>query len=165
MEASVLVDGFIKAMTSYGGDYYDDYCDFWNTQNEAMYKEWLDEQKKVKDVVLYRGYTFNEDYYNDACFEVGSVVGVDALTQEFMPSFTDSPLRAIRYINDYGDVGFDSSVRVFFVINTNGNSFVDISSLSRYPEENEYKCTDNVLLRVANIERMPTYWQITLNEE
>jgi hypothetical protein len=78
---------------------------------------------------------------------------------------TTGVLRAIRYIRDYGDIGIEGSVRVLFVIRTCGKSFVNISDLSRYPEEDEYKCTSDVRLRVASIDQMAgCYLQITLDE-
>lgn len=165
MRTDERVVGFIKAMTAYGGDSYAEYEPFWNDQNAALFQAWMTEQPKANGVTLYRGYTFNQTYFDDACLEVGSEVGVDVFTQEFLPSFTTGILRAVRYINDYGDVGLEDSVRVLFVVQTRGKAFVDIASLSRYPEEDEYKCLDDVRLRVVSIDQMAgCYLQITLEE-
>lgn len=157
------LDGVIKAMTAYGGDC-TEYESFWSDENLQLFNLWLTGEPKVKDVTLYRGYSFNETYYNDAAFEVGKVVGVDALTQASHPSFTSSMMRAVRYMDEFGDVGIDGQVRVLFVIHTHGASFVDISARSYYPEESEYKCQNDVRLKVTGVTRKSGFYQIDLEE-
>ena len=152
-------------MTSYGGEEYATYEAFWNEQNMATFKEWMKRQPKVKRF-LYRGYTFNRQYFEDAGFAVGKVVGMDALTQELsLPSFTTSLMRAVRYITNYGDVNISDAVRVLFLIEASARAFVDISALSVYPEEQEHKCMDNVRLKVISIKhKAGSSVQITLKE-
>ena len=158
------VEGFIKAITSYGGEDYPQFEEWYTPQNAIRFQAWLKDQPKVSGRTLYRGYTFDKRYFQDANFFVGGFVGVDALTQESMPSFTPSILRAARYVNEYGEVGLDDVVRVVFIIRTNGKAFVDIASFSHYPEEEEHKCTDDVLLKVKRIAWPVGVTQIELEE-
>lgn len=146
------VKGFINAITSYGGDSYPKFAEFYNDSNKEEYYKWLLEQQKVSDVTLYRGYTFDRRYLEDGLMYVGDdgIVGVDFLTQEDCPSFTTNYLRATRYIQDYGCFLSDSQ-KVMFEIKTRGKWFVDISALSCYPEEHEHKCHPDVRLMVTNI--------------
>ena len=157
------IQGIIKAMTAYGGDC-EDYEHFWNDDNIILFNEWMRQQPKVSGITLYRGYTFDESYFNDTGIEVGAVIGEDALTQESLPSFTSDMLRAANYVNEFGETELTCVVKALFVIVTHGKAFVDISRLSYYPEENEYKCTDSVKLKVVAFERKAGLWQITMEE-
>lgn len=157
------IQGIIKAMTAYGGDC-EDYEHFWNDDNIILFNEWMRQQPKVSGITLYRGYTFDEFYYNEANFRLCSVVGSDALTQGVLPSFTTDMLRAVGYANEFGEIGMDNSVKVLFSIKTCGKAFVDISNLSFYKSENEHKCTDSVKLKVVAFERKAGLWQITMKE-
>lgn len=157
------IEGFVKAITAYGGDC-ESYEGYYSEENAMLFLKWLKDQPKVKDTTLYRGYTFNASYFNDGCYDIGAIIGVDALTQESLPSFTSEMVRACRYINDFGEIGFDDTVRVLFTINTHGVSFVDISSMSYYPEEKEFKCLDDVRLKVTSIKKRGAFVEIALDE-
>ena len=41
------VHDYIKAITSYVGDKYDDYEQFFTTENDQEFKQWLNEQPKL----------------------------------------------------------------------------------------------------------------------
>lgn len=150
------VEGFIKAITSYGGEDYPQFEEWYTPQNAISFQAWLNCQPKADGVILYRGYTFGRSYFEDADMRLGKVVGVDQLTQETLPSFTTDKIRASLYMNEYGEIGSDDGVRVLFVIRTKGKYFVDISELSHYKEERQYNCVDNVRLKVTRIYQFRT---------
>lgn len=165
MEKELKALGYIKAMTSYGGDEYPKYMKYYTTENENAYVEWLKEQPKISGKILYRGYTFDEMYFSDGCYEVDSVINVDNLTQDTAPSFTTDFIRACLYINEYGEIALEDRVRVLFVIHTKGKYFVDISKYSAYPEEKEYKCCNDLKLRIKSIKRKGGYTEMCLIED
>lgn len=158
------IDGFIKAITSYGGDEYPSYDGFFTDENKSLYKQWLARQPKASDVTLHRGYTFDEQYIRLDLLSLGDIMTKDSLTQDDMPSFTTQQVRASMYMNEYGEITLDGSVRVLFVIRTAGKSFVDITNHSFYKEEKEYKCTDDVRLKVTGLGKRGGYWLINLEE-
>ena len=47
------VHDYIKAITSYGGDKYDDYEQFFTTENDQEFKQWLNEQPKLNGELRY----------------------------------------------------------------------------------------------------------------
>ena len=156
---------YIRATTSYGGEQYPEYAGGYTEANMSAFEKWLIRQHKAEGVTLYRGYTFDERYWEDCFIEEGCVIGVDQLTAESdIPAFTTSQIRAARYINDYGNGTGRDDVRVLFKIQTNGRSFVDISPFSIYPEENEYRCTRKVRLRVDSINRKGGYLNVSCTE-
>lgn len=157
-------NGIIKAMTAYGGECHD-FDKYWNDENVALFKWWMSVNPKVSDVTLYRGYTFDARYFEEANIEEGKQIGVDSLTQDIMPAFTTDKIRATIYMNEFGEIGLEDSVRVLFVIHTTGKAFVDISELSYYPEESEYRCTDDVCLLVRSITNRAGYKLIELEEQ
>ena len=69
------VHDYIKAITSYGGDKYYDYVQFFTTENEHEFKHWLNKQPKLNFFTIYRVYTFDKQY-----FEVCKIIGEDELT-------------------------------------------------------------------------------------
>ena len=158
------IEGVIKAMTSYGSQEYENYSHFWNDKDIQSFSNWLLLQPKIKNLVLYRGYSFDRQYFNDANIVKDSVIDTDALTQESLPSFTTDLIRACLYINEYGEIALEDRVRVLFVIHTKGKYFVDISKYSAYSEEREYKCTDNAKLKVISLTEKANYLQIELKE-
>ena len=162
---SQIVIDFIKATTAYGGDDYFKYSRFYNAKAAMDFEDWLEAQPAVEGIELYRGYTFNEGYWNDCNVFEGRTLGADQLTQSLdLPAFTDQPLRAVRYMNDFGEIGLDNAVRVLFIIRTQGKYFVDISSLSIYPSEHEYRCKINTFLRVEKVENKGAYIEVICNE-
>ena len=158
------VEGFIKAITSYGGEDYPQFEEWYTPQNEILFQEWMKDQPKVEVVTLYRGYTFDRMYFEASNFKVGDVVGVDALTQLSFPSFTTSIMRASMYTNEFGETGLSDTVKVLFVVHTSGMGFVDVSQLSYYPEEKEFKCGNDTYFRVKSVERKAGYYKIELIE-
>lgn len=100
---------YIKAITSYGGDKYDDYEQFFTTENEQEFKQWLNEQPKLNGVTIYRVYTFYKQY-----FEVCKIIGKDELMQQSNPSFTTSLIRAASYIREFCETSLSSTKAVSF---------------------------------------------------
>ena len=92
----------------------------------------------------YIGYTFDKQYFEDYFFDVCKIIGEDKLTQKSNPSFTTSLIIAVSYIREFGETSLSSTQEVLFEIQTTGKYFVDISSLSYYPEENEIKVCDGL---------------------
>ena len=103
------VHDYIKAITSYGGDKYDDYEQFFTTEIEKEFKQWLNEHTKLNGVTIYRAYTFDKQY-----FEVGKIIGKDELMQQSNPSFTTSLIRAASYIREFGETSLSSTKVVSF---------------------------------------------------
>ena len=101
----------------------------------------------------YIGYTFDKQYFEVCFFEVGKIIGEDELTQKSNPSFTTSLIRAVSYIREFGETSLSSTQEVLFEIQTTGKYFVDISSLSYYPEENEIKVCDGFKLKITGIKQ------------
>ena len=101
------IQGFINAITSYGGDDYDLFEAYYTPQNEIRFQAWLKGQPKVDGVTLYRGYTFDRRYFEDADMKLGGYIGIDQLTQANLPSFTTDLFRASMYVNEYGEIGLD----------------------------------------------------------
>lgn len=158
------IQGFINAITSYGGDDYDLFEAYYTPQNEIRFQAWLKGQPKVDGVTLYRGYTFDRRYFEDADMKLGGYIGIDQLTQANLPSFTTDLFRASMYVNEYGEIGLDDAVRVLFVIRTHGRGFVDISEYSWHKEEREHKCLDSVRLQIREFQLKGGIMQITLEE-
>ena len=50
------VHDYIKAITSYGGDKYDGYEQFFTPENRQEFKQWLNKQPKLNGVTIYRLY-------------------------------------------------------------------------------------------------------------
>ena len=103
------VHDYIKAITSYGGDKYDDYGQFFNTENEQEFKQWLNKQPKQNGVTIYRVYTFDKQYFEVCFFEVGKIIGEDELMQQSNSSFTTSLIRAASYIIEFGETSLSST--------------------------------------------------------
>ena len=101
------VHDYIKAITSYGGDKYDDYEQFFTPENRQEFKQWLNKQPKLNGVTICIGYTFDKQY-----FEVGKIIGEDELMQQSNSSFTTSLIRAASYIREFGETSL-SSTKVF----------------------------------------------------
>lgn len=157
------INGIIKAMTAFGGDC-TEYEHFWNDANIALFEKWMQAQPKVEKTMLFRGYTFDEFYYDDAGFRLGAVVGMDALTQSTLPSFTTDMLRAVGYMYQFGEVDLDNVVRVLFAIETTGKAFVNIAPYSFYKDECEHKCTSSVKLKVTSFEKKAGFFIINMIE-
>ena len=101
------VHDYIKAITSYGGDKYDVYEQFFTPENRQEFKQWLNKQPKLNGVTICIGYTFDKQY-----FEVGKIIGEDELMQQSNSSFTTSLIRAASYIREFGETSL-SSTKVF----------------------------------------------------
>ena len=108
------VHDYIKAITSYGGDKYDDYGKFFTTENEQEFKQWLNEQPKLNGVTICIGYTFDKQYFEVCFFEVGKIIGEDELMQQSNPSFTTSLIRAANYIREFCETSLSSTKVVSF---------------------------------------------------
>jgi hypothetical protein len=158
-----IICNTIKAMTAFGGDCLD-YADYYTDGNLVQLNKWLKAQPKVRDITLFRGYTFGEGYYNDADFREGAIVGIDALTQASFPSFTADFLRAVNYISEFGEIGLENVVRVLFSVKTTGRAFADISNYSYYKDEQEYKCPLTAKFKVIAIKEKTNYTLIELQE-
>ena len=141
--------GYIKAITAWGGKHYSEFKDFHTRENQIAFEEWLERQSKANGTTLYRGCTFDESYYNDGNWEVGSVLWPIVLGGESdmeHPAFTLSPLRAIQYKADY-----QGDVPVLFTLVTKGKYMVDVSPHSFYPEEKEYRPTESARFIITKI--------------
>lgn len=157
---------YIKAITSKGGEYFDLYSRYDTPENAKAFDRWLGEQKKVSNLSLYRGYCFDAMYWNDANVTAGSVIDMNAMTQSANhPAFTSSVLRAVRYMREIGEgVGLTDNVSVLFEVETKGVSFVDISRLSYYPEENEYRFPKSSMFVVNSVINKGGYIKVNLKE-
>lgn len=89
------VEGFIKAITSYGGEDYLQFEEWYTPQNAIRFQAWLKDQPKVSGRTLYRGYTFDKRYFQDANFFVGGFVGGDGLSSSITPTPVVSQTRLI----------------------------------------------------------------------
>ena len=103
------VHDYIKAITLYSGDKYDDYEQFFTTENRQEFKQWLNKQPKLNGVTICIGYTFDKQY-----FEVGKIIGEDELMQQSNSSFTTSLIRAASYIREFGETSLSSTKVVSF---------------------------------------------------
>ena len=159
------VGAFIKASTAFGGDDYPLYSEGFTEANNAAFERWLEGQVKVTGKTLYRGYCFEDRYWEDTMIEPGSVIGEDQMTQSvLLPGFTEGPLRASLYMNEFGEgVGW-GGIKVLFQIHTKGRYFVDISYLSFYPSEDEYRCVRGTSLLVTQIKPHGGYTEVVCEE-
>ena len=143
---------YIRATTAFGGDEYGRYSDGYSYLNRIAFEEWITRQPKVSGLALYRGYTFNKDYWLDGMVEEGSRIGVDNMTQSLdIPAFTSNLIRASTYMNDFGEIGLSDTQKALFEVQTKGMFFVDVSEYSVYPKEKEYRCVRDTELRVEKI--------------
>ena len=108
------VHDYIKAITSYGGDKYDVYEQFFTPENRQEFKQWLNKQPKLNGVTIYIGYTFDKQYFEDCFFDVGKIIGEDKLTQKSNPSFTTSLIIAASYIREFCETSLSSTKVVSF---------------------------------------------------
>lgn len=158
-------EAYIKALSAIGGDMEDEYSAYLTEEYEQAYDAWLKEQPKVNGVTLYRGYTFDERFFNDGYWEVGETISQYALSAGFHPAFTISPLRAVKYINDYGNAYDEfAKVRVLFELRTSGKYMVNVSALSVYPQEDEHHCTEDAKFKVLSMERKGGFTTIVMEE-
>ena len=143
---------YIKATTAYGGDDYGNYSHLYTPEKRTAFEDWLAIQPRAAGVTLYRGYCFDRRYWEDCNVEEGDTIGEDQMTAELdLPAFTEGPMRAANYMNEFGGgVGW-GGVKVFFEIRTSGKYFVDISPWSRYPSEREYRCVRDTRLAVVSV--------------
>lgn len=156
---------YIKATTAFGGDYYPEYEQGYTGHNERQFTLWINDQSGVEGATLYRGYSFNETYWEDGMVEEGSVIGVDQMTQSIdIPSFTKSLIRAVNYMNEFGEVGLESRVKTLFEIETTGRYFVNISPWSIYPKEGEYRCKEATKLLVTEVKQKGGYLHVKCKE-
>lgn len=159
------VISYIKATTAYGGDRYPEFEQGYSAHNELQFCLWMNEQPCAEGVTLYRGYSFNETYWEDGMVENGSIIGVDHMTQSpDLPAFTIGPLRAVTYMNEFGEVSLESRVKVLFEIETTGRYFVNISPWSIYPSELEYRCKETTKLLVTEVKQKGGYLHVKCKE-
>ena len=59
--------------------------------------------------IIYRGYTFDKQYFEVCFFEVGKIIGEDKLTQKSNPSFTTSLIIAASYIREFCETSLSST--------------------------------------------------------
>lgn len=140
---------FIKAKTSKGGDMYSEYEVYYDDYNEDCFDDWLKEQQKITGVI-YRGYRTDYENYEKADYKIGKIVTPRDLHNWYHPSFTESQLRAVNYMNDY-DVYTDEYVRLLFEVECSGKYCVDIHEYSVYPEETEHVFNNDAKLEITNI--------------
>ena len=155
---------YIKAITSYGGDEEQDYAPYFTEENEKAFDLWLKEQPKANGITLYRGYKFDDRYFEDCNLNEGEVVTPWSLTAWYHPAFTTDELRAVRYINDFGNAFDDDYVKILFKLHTKGKYMVDVSSLSVYPEESEYHPCQDARFRIVSTGRKGGYTTIVMEE-
>lgn len=155
---------YIRATTAYGGDEYGRYSDGYSYLNRIAFEDWLAKQPKASGVTLFRGYCFEEHYWEDCFVQEGSVIGEDQMTAELdLPAFTLGPLRAVNYMGEFGGGVGNSGTKVFFEIRTTGKYFVDISEHSVY-KEHEYRCVRGTRLLVESITQKGGYIHIKCTE-
>ena len=87
---------------------------FFTTENEQEFKQWLNDQPKLNGVTIYIGYTFDKQYFEDCFFDVGKIIGEDKLTQKSNPSFTTSLIIAASYIREFCETSLSSTKVVSF---------------------------------------------------
>ena len=156
-------EAYIKAYTSFGGDEEQDYTPYFTEENEQAFDSWLNEQPKINGATLYRGYKFDAGYFSDSGWEEGAAMLPLHLTEGYHPAFTNDELRAVRYINDFGNAT-DDYVKVLFELRTSGKYMVDVSALSVYPCEGEHHCTNDARFKVISIKRTGGFNRIILEE-
>ena len=155
---------YIKATTSYGGDNYQQYEDGYTSENCKAFEDWLTIQPKASGTTLYRGYCFEEHYWDDCFVMEGSVIGEDQMTAELdLPAFTLGPIRAVNYMNEFGGGVGNCGIKVLFEIKTSGKYFVDISTHSIYKED-EYRCIRGTKLLVESITQKGGYLHLKCSE-
>lgn len=157
-------EAYIKAITSYGGDEEQDYAPFFTEENEKAFDSWLKEQPKASSITLYRGYKFDERYFEDCNLNEGEIVTPWSLTAWYHPAFTIDELRAVRYINDYGNAYDDDYVKVLFELHIKGKYMVDVSEHSVYPCEDEHHCCADAKFKVVKTERKGGFTRIIIEE-
>lgn len=157
-------EAYIKAITSYGGDEERDFAHYYADEYEQAFEAWLIEQPKANDVTLYRGYTFDAGYFADCNLNEGEIVTPWALTAEYHPAFTTDELRAVRYINDYGNAYDDDYVKILFELHTKGMYITDVSEHSVYPCEAEHHCCADAKFKVVKTERKGGFTRIIIEE-
>lgn len=160
------VKNYILATSAYGGDGYESLSLHYTPEGQEAFENWLEGEPKVSGVTLYRGYNFERRYWEDGMVEEGSVIGVDQMTQGVdLPAFTLGPLRAVNYMNDFGDgVVLGDGQKVLFEVETTGRAFVDISRYSFYPKEDEHRCTRQAQLFVVSVKQKGGYLEVKCRE-
>lgn len=157
--------GYIKATTSYGGDMYDAYKEYYTDACRDVFETWLATRPKVGGIFLYRGYCFDSRYWEDSHVEEGRVIDVDSLTQSVeLPAFTDDYIRAVRYINEFGETGLSEIVKVLFEVCLHDRYFVDISEYSVYQEEREYRPVRGMRLYVDKVQKLGNMIKVICSE-
>lgn len=151
-----IVANYIKATSAFGGDRYPEFSAYFTNEAAQEFEQWLETQHGVNGKTLYRGYCFERNYWEDGGpYEVGSILTEDSFTQSIeLPAFTESPLRASGYMNEFGE-GLEvyDRQKVLFEIRTKGKYFVNISGLTLYPSETEHRCKRGTRVRVVSIKR------------
>lgn len=161
---NINLEYFLKAITAYGSDIHT-YEGFYTEANKDRFMQWLKEEPKVSDTILFRGYTFDKSYYEDAAFHVGRIIGLDQLTQGSLPpAFTPDLIRAACYVREFGETDVSETVSVLFKVKAQGKHFVNISQWSYYPEEHEHRCTYDVRLKVIDLSLNGSYLLVNLEE-
>ena len=159
---------YIKATTAYGGDDYFKFSRYYTAENMLSFEEWLTKQAKANGITLYRGYCFEESYWNDCSlyFDGDGIITEDQLTAALdLPAFTESLIRASNYMNEFGNsIGDYGDQKVLFEIHTCGKYFVDISCHSHYKSEREYRCVRGTKLHVDSIKNKGSFIHITCTE-
>ena len=150
------VANYIKATSAFGGDHFPEYSQYFTDDASREFDRWLDSQPGVSGKTLYRGYCFDEGYWNDGgTYEPGDILTEDSFTQALdLPSFTEGQLRAAGYMNEFGEgLGLYRSIKVLFEVRTHGKYFVDVSALSLYPSETEHRCKRGTKVRILSVKR------------
>lgn len=154
---------YIKAITSIGGDLEDEYAAYLTEANEASFEAWLSEQPKIDGVTLYRGYRLEKSFFEDGDYSEGAILSPLSLTEGFHPAFTDSELRAVRYMNEFG-TSLDDYIKILFELHTKGMYMTDVSEHSVYPCEAEHHCCADAKFKVVKTERKGGFTRIIIEE-
>lgn len=149
--------GYIKRITSYGGDEEGRYSSF--DDAEMDFNAWLDEQPKVSGVTLYRGYRLEHELA-EAIME-NAILEPLHISELFHPGFTTSPLRAGVYCNEMGSY---LGQKYLFILETTGKYMVDISKYSVYPEEGEHQPVSQAQWLVTKVRPTGSYIEVQMKE-
>lgn len=172
--------GYIQAITAKGGQDYQFFAKYDTPENREKFSSWLDAQSKVDGENLYRGsYLLSGDitkYLVLGEWEEGkTIISGDMISgnSNGLLHFSKDSQRVFGYegMKPKPKAEYDrfenEPMRVKFNIETQGVSFVDISSSSHYQEEKEAvaKSSSKFIFMGAVYHSSPSYWEIKLREK
>ena len=154
--------GYMKAKTSKGGDGYEKYEEYDNEFCEWCFDEWIKEQQRFTGT-LYRGQRIGEEWFKNLDYNIGKVITPSDIYNHSYPSFTESEMRAVLYINDY-DVFDDKPISILYNVECNGKYAVNIKEHSYYPEENEHLFVKESNFEITDIKYLGSYVRVYMKE-